>query len=93
LQEGDLASEIETALLGLDADQVGDAPVRTRHGWHVVRLDRSIAPSRIPFEAVAPMIGARLRERAWAASAARYVEALASAANIDGIALKLGGAG
>ena len=93
LQQGDLASEIETALLALDEGKVAAAPVRTRHGWHVVRLDRSIAPSRIPFEAVAPMIRARLCDRAWAAASARYVATLASAANIEGIALKLGGAG
>jgi len=93
LQHGDLASEIETTLLGLDAAEVAAAPVRTSHGWHVVRLDRSIASARIPFEAVLPTIRARLRDRAWAASAARYVATLAGAANIEGIALKLGGTG
>lgn len=90
LQTGDLAPEIEAALLELDAGQVASVPVSTRHGWHVVRLDRSIPSSRIPFDAAAPVIRAHLRDRAWAASAARYVANLAAAANIEGIALKFG---
>jgi peptidyl-prolyl cis-trans isomerase C len=90
MQRGDLAAEVETAVLSLRAGEIGPMPVRSRHGWHVVRLDRRIPGRVLPFEAVAPMIRGALRGRAWAAAAARYVDGLAREANIEGIDLSIG---
>lgn len=93
LRRGDLAAELESALLSLEPGQVGAAPVRTRHGWHVFRLDRHEPARRLPFEAVEPLIRESLRTRAWAAASARYVAALAAAADIEGLSLSFGADG
>jgi peptidyl-prolyl cis-trans isomerase C len=63
------------------------APVKTRHGWHVVRLDRR-APARVlPFNAVLERIRASLHARSAIAASARYVEKLAASAQIEGLSL------
>lgn len=87
---GDLAASIEAALARLKPGQLSPTPIRTRHGWHVVRLDRH-APARIlPFEAVVERIRAALRARSAIASSARYVERLAANATIEGLKLAVG---
>ncbi len=87
---GDLAPEMERVLLALQEGEIAAAPVRTRHGWHIMRLDRH-APARVlPFETVEPVIRARLLERAMVSAAARYVAELAEHAEIEGLSLKLG---
>jgi parvulin-like peptidyl-prolyl isomerase len=40
LRPGDLPPELERALLRLAPGQVAERPVRSRSGWHVLRLDR-----------------------------------------------------
>jgi peptidyl-prolyl cis-trans isomerase C len=90
LQAGDLAPEIEEVLFALAAGSVCTAPVRTRHGWHVIRLDRRANAKPPSFEAVALEIRESLRERAWVAASARYVAELAGAAKIEGLSLSLG---
>jgi peptidyl-prolyl cis-trans isomerase C len=58
LTRGDLAPELEEVLLALKDGETASAPVRTRHGWHLVRLERR-APSRVlPFEVALPAIRA-----------------------------------
>lgn len=90
LQRGDLADDLECALMDLSPGQIGAKPVRTRHGWHVIRLDQRSAAKALPFETVADFIKGSLRTRAWAASSARYVAALAAAAEIEGLSLTFG---
>lgn len=90
LTRGDLAPDFERFVLALKPGTVAPTPLRTRHGWHVVRLDR-LAPERLlPFEAVVDDIRAALRARSEVAASARYVVALASSANIEGLALLSG---
>lgn len=89
---GDLAPSIEDALAELTPGRFTSAPVRTRHGWHVVRLDRH-APARVlPFEAVEEHIRATMHARSAIAASARYVERLAASAQIEGLSLGAGGA-
>ncbi|MEQ1812392.1 MAG: peptidylprolyl isomerase [Terricaulis sp.] len=90
LQRGDLADDLERALMTLEPGQLGANPVRTRHGWHVIRLDQHSAAKELPFEVVEAFIKASLRTRAWATSSARYVAALAASTQIEGLSLSLG---
>lgn len=90
LQSGDLAESIESVLRRLPDGAVAPAPVRTRHGWHVVRLDRRGAAGRMPFESVEQIIREHLHARGAIAASARYVARLAAAADIEGLALTLG---
>lgn len=93
LRRGDLAEEMEHVLLHLTPGQIAPAPVQTRFGWHVVRLDRHEAARQLPFEAALPHIRAALRARAWPAAAAQYVERLAREGDIEGIELSIGRGG
>jgi peptidyl-prolyl cis-trans isomerase C len=90
LSPGDLVAEVEAALLRLKPGAIAPAPVRSRFGWHVLRLERLIEGRILPFEHVAPTIRLRLEARAWTAAAARYVLALAREAEAMGVALAYG---
>jgi peptidyl-prolyl cis-trans isomerase C len=85
-----LADDLERALMDLSPGEIGAKPVRTCHGWHVIRLDQHSAAKELPFEVVKAFIKGSLRTRAWAASSARYVAALAASAQIEGLSLSLG---
>jgi len=89
LRRGDLVAEIEQALLQLAPGQIGETPVRSQFGWHVLRLDRLIEPKALPFEVVAERIRLHLESRAWASAAARYAAELAARARMQGVALSL----
>ena len=85
LRRGDLVREIEEALLALTPGQTGASPVRSRFGWHLLRLDRHIAGRDLPFEIASEAIRLRLESRAWTAAATRYVVALAEATRGKGV--------
>lgn len=86
---GDLTPEVERALTQLSPGQIGAEPIRSRFGWHILRLDRRQAGRRLPFEHVHADIADKLKQRAWAGAATRYVAALAEDARESGVALTL----
>jgi peptidyl-prolyl cis-trans isomerase C len=90
LQRGDLAERMEKALLNLSEGVVAPTPVHTRHGWHVVRLDRRTPERMIPFDIAKEVIREALRRRAALAASARYIARLAAAAEIEGLSLTFG---
>ncbi len=87
---GDLSLELEQALSELAEGEVAASPIRTRHGWHLLRLDRRAPARLLPFEAAEPHIRARLQERLAVAAQARYVAKLAAEAEIEGLVLSFG---
>ncbi len=92
LQHGDLGSELEKALLALDVGAIAPAAIRTKFGFHIVRLDRRSDARMAPFEAVRDFIFSALCERAAVAAAARYLRELAANAEIEGLTLEFGAA-
>lgn len=90
LGPGDLVPEVERVLAGLAPGEVAAEPVRSRYGWHVLRLDRRIEGRRLPFELVEDRIRLHLESRAWTAAATRYVSDLTAEARRQGVALTLG---
>lgn len=91
LRPGDLAPELEDAVLALKVGAVASGAVRTKFGWHVVRLDRRSDAQVAPYENVRTFIAAALRDRASVAAAAQYLRALAAEAEIEGLKLEFGG--
>ncbi len=89
LQRGDLAPEVETALLAQAPGAIAAEPVRSRFGWHVLKLERLIEGRDLPFEYVEDKIRLHLETRAWAAAAARYAAGLAEQAQMHGVGLSL----
>ena len=89
LSPGDLAPEVESALTALAEGGLSTEPVRSRFGWHILRLDRRIEGRPLPFEQVQGRIALHLESRAWMAAAARYVAGLAAEARSRGVALTI----
>ena len=89
LSPGDLAAEVEAGLDRLQDGETASGPVRSRFGWHVLRLDRRIEGRQLPFEHVLPRIALHLESRAWTAAAAGYVSGLAAEARERGVALSV----
>jgi peptidyl-prolyl cis-trans isomerase C len=89
LGPGDIARELEAALIDLEPGQVLARPVRSRFGWHVIKLDRRIEGRELPFEFVIERIRLNLESRAWTAAATRYVSDLAARARAQGVAFSL----
>jgi len=89
LGPGDVVGEIEQALSALQPGQVLSQPVRSRFGWHVLKLDRRIEGRELPFDYVEDKIRLHLESRAWTAAATRYVSDLAERARSLGVAFSL----
>ena len=64
-------------------------PVRSRFGWHVLRLQRRIPGRTLPYEVVRPKIAEMLEARSWTMASARYIAALAERGHVEGI--RIGG--
>lgn len=87
LTAGDTTPEFEKALLALTPGETTGAPVETRYGFHIIRLERHIPGRELPFEVVHEGIAAYLVERSRRLAIAQYVARLASAAQISGVDL------
>jgi peptidyl-prolyl cis-trans isomerase C len=85
IRRGDLVPEIQAAVEALTPGVTGREPVRSRFGWHVLRLARRIEGHALPFDAVRERIAEMLAARAWSVAASRYVAALAERAEIEGV--------
>ena len=90
LRPGDLVAEVEAALSRLEPGETGGTPIRSRLGWHILRLERRIDGRELPFEVVAERIRMHLESRAWGVAASRLVVALADEAREAGVAVTLG---
>jgi len=84
---GQTTPEFEQALAVLAPGAVSQAPVRTRYGLHIIRLDRKSEGAELPFEAVVDSIAAYLRENVMHRVTAQYIARLVSKAQIGGIDL------
>lgn len=88
VRRGDLVPEVQRVLEILAPGTVAPEPVRSRFGWHLIRLARRIEGQTLPFEAVRVKIAEMLGARSWSLGATRYVAALAARAEIEGIAIE-----
>jgi len=84
---GQTTPEFEQALAELTPGSTSPAPVETRYGMHIIRLDDKIEGTELPFESVADRIEDYLRESVANRATAQYIARLVSAAEITGITL------
>ena len=87
ITRGQTVPEFETFLFNLEPGQICPVPVKTRFGYHVVRLDRRIEGRQLPFEAVRDKIADYLREHVWRRAISQYLQLLVGQAEIRGIEL------
>jgi peptidyl-prolyl cis-trans isomerase C len=84
---GQMVSEFEQALFAMAEGEISDEPVRTRYGFHVLRLDRKIEGRELPFGLVRDRISAFLSEGRERQAIAGYIAHLANRADIRGVSL------
>lgn len=87
LGPGDTVPEFEAALRTLAEGAISPAPVLSRHGWHIIRLNATAPGQVLPYETVRPKIAQALEKAAWARASRRFVEHLARSARISGASL------
>lgn len=91
LGRGDCAPEFAAALLAQDqaTAHVGVLPrlVSTRFGFHIVRVQAREAGTPQAFEAVHASIAQFLRQQSYVTALRQYLDLLAGAAQIEGVAL------
>ena len=85
---GQTTPEFERALATLTPGPISQAPVETRYGVHIIRLDRKIDGVELPFELVADRIADYLGESVRRRAVAQYIARLVSDAEVTGIALQ-----
>jgi peptidyl-prolyl cis-trans isomerase C len=83
--KGDTNPEVERAMAAMDVGSI--RLVESRHGYHVLRLDRRVAAKQLPFEQSMPWIENRLRTGSKRRAISQYLQLLAANASIEGIEL------
>jgi peptidyl-prolyl cis-trans isomerase C len=84
---GETVPEFERVLFRLGANGILPELVKTRHGFHIVAVDRSIPGKTLPFEAVRDQIAERLRVSVEQRALRQYISILAGQAEIVGVEL------
>lgn len=85
IRRGELAGPVQEGIEALAEGTTGREPVRSRFGWHVLRLQRRIEGRTLPFEIVRERIADMLEARSWSLAAARYVADLAARSEVEGV--------
>lgn len=87
IARGDMLEEFERAIFRLDAHGILRELVKTRHGFHIVAVDKSIPGKMLPFEAVRDWIAERLKASVEERALRQYVSVLAGQAEVVGVDL------
>ena len=88
IRRGELVPEVQAGLEALEDQTTAKEPVKSRFGWHILRLHRRIAGRTMPFEMVRERIADMLEARSWSIEAARYVAELAARNDVEGIRIE-----
>lgn len=87
LQRGSTVPEFEKAVFGDNTIGLLPELVRTRHGFHIVAVDKRIPGEQLPYEAVAEKIAAKLRSASEESALRQYIRMLAGGATLEGVDL------
>jgi len=83
ITRGSTIPEFETFLFALEPGQICPVPIRTRYGYHVVRLNQRLNGRQLPYESVKDRIKAYLREKTWREAVHNYIARLKATAIIE----------
>lgn len=82
---GDTVPEFEAVLRELDVGAIAPAPVESRFGFHIVRLDARAEGAVLPFDVVEPRLRAAAEKAAWVRAARDFADRLLAAARLEGL--------
>lgn len=85
IRRGELVQSVQDGIESLAQGATSREPVRSRFGWHILRLHRRIDGRVLPFDAVRDKIADMLEARSWSVEAARYVAGLAERGQVEGV--------
>lgn len=89
LRPGDTVPEFEAALRDLADGDVSSAPVLSRFGWHIIRMDAVAAGAELPYETVKQSIADAMERAVWARAARSVTNTLVKSARITGADLQI----
>lgn len=87
LTPGSTVPEFERALAAMSEGELSSQPVRSRYGFHVIRLHRRILGRRLPFEVARDRIALHLQAASWSRAVSQFISVLADRADIEGVNL------
>lgn len=87
LTRGSTVPEFERAVERLTPGEITPAPIESRFGFHIVRLDRRVEGEVLPFDYVSERIAGWLEASTWSKAVSQYIAILAADADITGIEL------
>ena len=90
IARGQTVPEFEAALQGLQEGQIAAAPVKSRFGVHVLKVDARAQGQLLPFDYVRERVADYLAEKQWRRDVAAYIERLVDQAQIEGIEMSPG---
>ena len=85
---GDTVPEFEAELRNLAEGAITPAPILTRHGWHIIRMDAVAAGAVLPYDAVRKKLSDAMEKAAWARAARTFTQQLVASAEISGADLQ-----
>ena len=85
IRRGELVAEVQHGLEALADGTTSQEPVRSRFGWHILRLHRRIPGRTLTFDMMQDRIADMLEARSWSVEAARYVTTLAANNMVEGV--------
>ncbi|WP_116653959.1 peptidylprolyl isomerase [Pelagibacterium sediminicola] len=85
LASGDTVPEFEAALGSMAEGSICDAPVESRYGVHLIRLDAKIRGEILPFTAVLPHLHEAQEKADWVRASRSYIDELLARAVVMGI--------
>ena len=83
--KGDTNPELERALATVEEGAI--SIVRSRHGIHILRLDRRVPGRLLPLETAGEWIASHLRKMSKRRAISQYLQLLTASASIEGIEL------
>jgi len=91
VSKGDTNPELDRAMATMEAGTIAPEPVASRHGYHILRLDRRAPARQMPLEQVERWIENHLRASSKRRAIAQYLQLLAAGARIEGVELDSAG--
>ena len=88
IRRGELVPEVQAGFETLADGTTAREPVRSRFGWHILRLHRRLPGRALPFDMARERIADMLEARSWSVEAARYVAQLAARNQVEGILIE-----
>lgn len=88
ISAGDTVAEFEAALASMTEGEITTAPVLSRYGLHIIRLDARAIGEVLPFEAIAGQLRSAQEKTAWVRASAGFIASLVAVAQVSGIALR-----